>query len=62
MLYEGTTIMAQENVMQPSPITQQLAILNLRINDMLSQLNIVIKAMNEENAALKQKNADLKSE
>jgi hypothetical protein len=32
---------------------QQISNLNLRINDMMTQLNVVMKAMMEENAALK---------
>lgn len=40
---------------------QQLGILNLRINDMMAQLNAVIKIMMDENAALKKENAELKA-
>ena len=36
--------------------------LNLRINDMMAQLNVVMKAMLEENAALKKENVDLKEQ
>ena len=39
---------------------QQIGILNLRINDMLIQLNTVMKAVMEENASLKKENAELK--
>jgi len=35
------------------PIIQQIGMLNLRINDMMTQLNAVMKAMLEENASLK---------
>ena len=35
--------------------------LNLRINDMMTQLNTVMKTMMDENAALKKENADLKA-
>jgi hypothetical protein len=45
---------------QVPPIMQQIGILNLRINDMMAQLNVVMKAIMEENAALKKENADLK--
>ena len=40
---------------------QQIGMLNLRINDMMTQLNAVMKAFMEENAALKKENADLKA-
>jgi hypothetical protein len=46
---------------EASPIMQQIGMLNLRINDMMTQLNVVMKAMMEENAALKKENADLKT-
>ena len=48
--------------MQPpaDPIIQQISMLNLRINDMITQLNTVMKIMMEENAALKKENAELK--
>ena len=41
---------------------QQIGMLNLRINDMLIQLNIVMKTMIDENAALKNENTELKNE
>jgi regulator of replication initiation timing len=47
---------------QPSPVIQQIGILNIRINDMLTQLNSVINAIMEENAALKKENSALKEE
>jgi hypothetical protein len=40
---------------EPSPIMQQISMLNLRINDMMTQLNVVLKALMEENAALNRK-------
>jgi regulator of replication initiation timing len=46
---------------QAEPIMQQIGMLNLRINDMMTQLNAVMKAMMEENAALKKENAELKA-
>ncbi len=48
-------------VPETSPIMQQIGMLNLRINDMMTQLNTVIKALLEENAAVKKENADLKT-
>ena len=47
---------------EPTPqIQQQISLLNLRINDMMTQLNAVMKAFMEENAALKKENSDLKA-
>ena len=46
---------------EASPVMQQIVVLNLRINDMMTQLNAVMKAMLEENAALKKENAGLKA-
>jgi hypothetical protein len=40
---------------------QQIGMLNLRISDMMTQLNAVLKAMLEENATLRKENADLKA-
>lgn len=40
---------------------QQIGMLNLRINDMMTQLNTVMRAMLEENAALKKETAELKA-
>jgi regulator of replication initiation timing len=42
------------------PIQQQIILLNLRINDMMTQLNVVMKAMMEENQGLKKENSELK--
>jgi hypothetical protein len=42
------------------PIQQQISLLNLRINDMMTQLNATIKAILEENQALKKDNTELK--
>ena len=55
--------MAQNTVKttnETSPVMQQIGVLNLRINDMMSQLNAVIKALMEENMALKKENDELK--
>jgi regulator of replication initiation timing len=38
----------------------QINVLNLRIGDMMTQLNITLKTIMDENAVLKQENADLK--
>jgi len=46
---------------QAEPVIQQIGMLNLRINDMITQLNAVIKAMIDENVALKKENAELKA-
>ena len=46
---------------ETSPVMQQIGMLNLRINDMMTQLNIVMKTMMDENTALKKENADLKA-
>ena len=46
---------------EASPLMQQIGILNFRINDMLTQLNAVIKIVTDENAALKRENAELKA-
>jgi hypothetical protein len=39
------------------PIMQQIGMLNLHINDMMTQLNIVMKTLLDENNALKKENA-----
>ena len=44
-----------------SPVMQQIGMLNLRINDMMTQLNAVMKTILEENANLKRENTDLKA-
>ena len=50
-----------ETATEASPIMQQIGMLNLRINDMMTQLNAVMKAMLEENAVLKKENIELKA-
>lgn len=50
-----------QTVPEAAPLIQQLGILNLRINDMMTQLNTVIKIMMDENAVLKKENAELKA-
>ena len=46
---------------ETSPVMQQIGILNLRINDMMTQLNTVMKMMMDEKDALKKENAELKT-
>jgi len=53
--------LANQTPNEASHITQQIGMLNLRINDMMTQLNTVMKIMMDENAALKKENADLKA-
>jgi regulator of replication initiation timing len=48
-------------VPEPSPVMQQIGMLNLRINDFMQQLNSTIKALLAENDALKKENAELKA-
>ncbi len=43
-----------------SPIMQQISMLNLRINDMMTQLNTVMKALIQENENLRKENTELK--
>lgn len=38
----------------------QISLLNLRINDMMTQLNAVMKRLIEENQALQKENTELK--
>ncbi len=55
--------MSQEAPKQtdPTPQTmQQISMLNLRINDVMTQLNATLKAVLEENQALKSENTELK--
>lgn len=44
-----------------SQLMQHIGVLNVRINDMMSQLNTVMKALMDENASLRKENADLKT-
>jgi regulator of replication initiation timing len=46
---------------EASPVMQQIGMLNLRINDMMTQLNSVMKTMMDENAVLKKENTELKA-
>ncbi len=50
-----------QQVSEAPPVMQQIGMLNLRINDMMTQLNTVIKTIMDENAALKKENAELKA-
>ena len=58
---EAKTPVVPKTVPRPSPKMDQLQILNLRIRDMMAQLNTVMKTMTDENAALKKENAALKA-
>ncbi|MCW4003594.1 MAG: hypothetical protein NWE95_06765 [Candidatus Bathyarchaeota archaeon] len=51
----------QSQVLPSHELQQQVGMLNLRINDMMTQLNVVIKLMMDENSALKKENAELKT-
>jgi regulator of replication initiation timing len=42
------------------PVLQQIGMLNLRISDMLRELNITMKALVDENTNLKKENAEFK--
>ncbi|MGA2387263.1 MAG: hypothetical protein ABSG33_12120 [Candidatus Bathyarchaeia archaeon] len=53
--------MSQEQA-KVDPIMQQVGLLNLRINDMMTQLNTVVKTLMDENTALQKENADLKAQ
>lgn len=53
--------MSEQTPNEASPVMQQIGMLNLRISDMMTQLNAVMKAMMDENAALKKENAELKA-
>jgi regulator of replication initiation timing len=50
-----------DTAIEASPVMQQIGLLNLRINDMMTQLNAVMKTMMDENGALRLENADLKA-
>jgi hypothetical protein len=49
-----------ECMSESSPVMQQIGVLNLRINDMMMQLNAVMKTLIDENIALKKENSELK--
>lgn len=54
--------MIEENTsLKTSPAMQQIGMLNIRINDMMAQLNAVMKTLMDENSVLKKENADLKA-
>lgn len=52
--------MTEQGIPEVSPVMQQIGMLNLRINDMMTQLNTVMKAMMDENASLRKENASMK--
>lgn len=53
--------MIQQSDQEASPLLQQIGMLNLRINDMMTQLNIVMKTLMDENSSLRRENSDLKA-
>ena len=55
------TLDKAQAVPEASPVIQQIGMLNLRINDMMTQLNSVMKALMDENNVLRQENTDLKA-
>lgn len=57
---EAKTPVGSKTIPRPSLAMHQ-QILNLRVRDMMGQLNTVMKTMTDENAALKKENADLKA-
>ena len=54
-------MMSEQNIAGAPQVMQQIGMLNLRINDMMTQLNAVMKALMDENGALRKDNADLKA-
>jgi regulator of replication initiation timing len=52
---------ANSTAPEASPVMQHIGMLNLRINDMMSELNGVMKLLMEENASLKKENDELKA-
>jgi regulator of replication initiation timing len=52
---------AQTQKIEPSQVMGQISLLNLRINDMMTQLNTVIKTLIDENQALQKENTELKN-
>lgn len=61
MLRKDTEMTEVKQPPEISPILQQIGMLNLRINDMMTQLNAVMKAMMEENTGLRKENSELKA-
>jgi regulator of replication initiation timing len=55
------TELATQAAPEPSQVMHQIGMLNLRISDMMTQLNAVMKALIDENGTLKKENADLKN-
>jgi hypothetical protein len=53
--------MTERAIPETSIVMHQIGMLNLRINDVMTQLNVVMKAFVEENAALKKENTELKA-
>jgi len=44
-----------------SPVMQHIGLLNLRLNDMMTELNTVMKMLMEENASLRKENDEFKA-
>jgi len=55
------TTNTNQPINEPSPLTQQIGMLNLRINDMMTQLNAVMKMLIDENNALRKENSEFKA-
>ena len=53
--------MSERNIPEVPAVMQQVGMLNLRINDMMTQLNTVMKTLMEENDSLKKENTELKA-
>jgi regulator of replication initiation timing len=52
---------AQTQKIESSQVMGQISLLNLRINDMMTQLNAVMKALIDENQSLQKENTELKN-
>ena len=52
--------MNEKQTAEAFPTLQQIGLLIIRINDMMLQLNAVMKSLMEENFALKKENDELK--
>ncbi|MFA5307014.1 MAG: hypothetical protein WC365_06215 [Candidatus Babeliales bacterium] len=58
---KNTNKSTEKQVPQPSQVQQQLGLLNLRLNDFMTQLNAVIKTLVDENQALQTTIAELQN-
>lgn len=50
-----------DTTFETSPVMHKIALLNLRINDMMNQLNSVLKTIVDENINLKKEKEELKA-